>query len=82
MPASRAAAQMIRNSGTDGLPSTSTSASRGVSGRSPRSPRSSRYADMSVSISTGSIGVYDVSNSALTRGSEMARARPSYSTSV
>ena len=76
-PRSRAAAQMIRNSGTDGLPAASTSARRGVSGRSPRSPRSSRYAESSVSISTGSIGVYDVSNSALTRGSEIARASPS-----
>ena len=68
---------MMRNSGTDGLSAVSTSASVGVSGRSSRSARSSRYADMSVSISTGNIGVYDVSNSALTRGSEIARASPS-----
>ena len=57
MPAARAAAQMIRNSGTDGLPATSTSASRGVSGRSARSPRSSAVGVEQRVDQPGSIGV-------------------------
>ena len=39
IPAAAAAAQMMRNSGTLGEPSASTSASRGVSGRSVREAR-------------------------------------------